>query len=285
MKVLFCTDGSKISYHSIQNFSHWVSNFTVDIICVIDWSFLPDSVSIEDSEFAFQCANSADSILDYTEKLLKENNLCVGEKFKMCGSTVDAILETSNKSDYDFIILGSHGKKGIQKWLGSVSQEISSSSEISTYISKDRNRGKKVLFTVDSSELSFNVITKCLDNLNMDGKEIHLLTVYEIPDYLFLEGNLDSNWILEVEKKQEKAALMLLNKFEKLFNDNGLQVHAKAILNGVPAQEIIKYSSKLEIDLVISGVRDKKHLSRFLLGSVSKRVLEGAKSDVLIVHL
>lgn len=285
MKVLFCTDGSKISYHSIQNFSHWVSDFTVDIICVIDWSFLPDSVSIEDSEFAFQCANSADSILDYTEKLLKENNMNVGKKIKMCGSTVDAILETANKSDYDFVILGSHGKKGIQKWLGSVSQEISSSSEISTYISKDRNNGKKVLFTVDSSELSFNVITKCLDNLNMDGKEIHLLTVYEIPDYLFLEGNLDSNWILEVEKKQEKAALMLLNKFEKLFNDKEWHVHSKAILNGVPAQEIIKYSSKHDIDLVVSGVRDKKHLSRFLLGSVSKRVLEGTKSDVLIVHL
>ena len=75
MRVLFCTDGSKNSYLAIKNFSYWVSDFTADILCAIDWSFLPDTVSIEDSEFAMQCANSADSILDYSEKYLKENNI------------------------------------------------------------------------------------------------------------------------------------------------------------------------------------------------------------------
>lgn len=48
---LFCTDGSKISYNAIQNFYHWMKDFTVDILCAIDWSFLPDSVAVEDSDF------------------------------------------------------------------------------------------------------------------------------------------------------------------------------------------------------------------------------------------
>lgn len=284
MKVLFCTDGSKISYHSIQNFARWVKCITVDVLCVIDWSFLPDTVAIEDSEFAYQCANSADSILDYTEKFLQENDINVTKKIKMCGSTVDAILDVLEKDDYDFIVLGSHGKKGIQKWLGSVSQEIASVAKISTYISKERNERKKILFTVDNTELSPKVITKCLDTLSLENKEIHIATVYEIPDYLFLEGNLDSNWMLEIEKKQEKASSLLLNQFEKMFNDIGLEVNSKVILSGVPAQELIKYSKKENIDLVVSGTRDKKYLSKFILGSVSKRVLENAKADVLIVR-
>ena len=62
MRVLFCTDGSKTSYSSIRNFSQWMKDFTADILCAIDWSFLPDTVSIEDSEFAMQCANSAKNI-------------------------------------------------------------------------------------------------------------------------------------------------------------------------------------------------------------------------------
>ena len=123
MKVLFCTDGSKISYHSIQNFSHWVKDFSVDIICAVDWSFLPDSVSVEDSEFGAQCANSANAILAYSENYLKEQGININRTIKMCGSTVDAILDTCDKEDYNCIILGSHGKHGIQKWLGSVSQE------------------------------------------------------------------------------------------------------------------------------------------------------------------
>lgn len=284
MKVLFCTDGSKISYHAIQNFFHWTKVFTVDIICVIDWSFLPDTVAIEDSEFAVQCANSADAILDYSEKYLTELDMKVGKKIKMCGTTVDAILDIAEEEKYDYIILGSHGKKGIQRWLGSVSSEIASTSLVSTYISKDKNERKRILFTVDSSDLSINVVNKTLECLNLVDKEIHLLTVFEIPDYLFLEGNIDSNWILEIERKQDQAAQLLLAKFEKMFAEKGYNIHTKAVLTGVPAQEIIKYSTSRNIDLIVTGTRNRKHLSKFLLGSVSKRVLENVKSDVLIIR-
>lgn len=284
MKVLFCTDGSKISYYSIQNFSHWVKNFSVDILCAIDWSFLPDAVSVEDSEFGARCANSADSILDYSEAFLKEQGINVNRKIKMCGSTVDCILDACENADYDCIVLGSHGKKGIQKWLGSVSQEVAAVSSISTYISKSLNNREKILFAVDSSEISESVIKKCLESLDFSGKEIELVTVYEIPDYLFLEGNIDPNWILEVDKRQETASGILLNRFESLFNESGISIKNKTILAGVPSDEIIKYSSKSKSDLIVCGIHNRKYLSRFLLSSVSKRVLEGAKSDVLIIR-
>ena len=284
MKVLFCTDGSKISYHSIQNFSHWVKDFSVDIICAVDWSFLPVSVSVEDSEFGAQCANSANAILAYSENYLKEQGININRTIKMCGSTVDAILDTCDKEDYNCIILGSHGKHGIQKWLGSVSQEVASAANISTYISKGVNERQKVLFAVDSTDISLTVVEKCLNEFDFESKEIVLATVYEIPDYLFLEGNIDSNWVLEVNRKQEVAAMFLLNKFEKMFNDKGLTVKTKSILSGNPANEIIKYSDRQNVDLVICGIHNRKYLSKFLLSSVSKRVLESSKSDVLLVR-
>jgi len=273
-----------MSYSAIQNFAHWMPDFTADILCAIDWSFLPDTVSIENSEFAMQCANSADSILDYSEKYLKDNNIKIGKKIKMCGSTVDCIVEVSEKEKYDFIVLGSHGKKGIQKWLGSVSQEIASIVNNSTFISKMANNRKKVLFAVDASDIGPSVITKALESFDLTDKEILLATVYEIPDYLFLEGNIDTEWILEVEKKQETAALILLNKFEKMFNDKNLKVTGKVVLTGSPASEITNFISKKDIDLVVCGIRNRKYLSRFLLNSVSKRILESANSDVLIIR-
>ncbi len=239
MRILFCTDGSKISYNSIENFSHWAKDATVDIFCAIDWSFLPDSVSVENSEFALQCTNSADAILEYSEKFLNETGIKTDEKIKMCGSTVDSILEVCDRKDYDFIVLGSHGKKGIQKWLGSVSQEIAAAAKISTYISKGLNNRQKILFALDSSDASQTVITKSLDAFDLRDKKIHLATVYEIPDYLFLDGNIDSNWVLEISKKQETAAMILLNSYEKLFTENELNITKKAILNGTPADEIM----------------------------------------------
>ena len=284
MNVLFCTDGSKISYNSIINFSFWVKNFSLDILSVVDWSCLPDSVSIENSEFASQCSTSANVILDYAETYLKEMGLNVAQKIKICGEAVDTILDLVDSGKYDFVVLGSHGKKGIQKWLGSVSQEVASSANISSYISKNINNRKKVLFAVDNSELSAKVVLNSLNFLNLEDKEIYLATVYEVPDYLFLEGNVDSTWILEIEKKQEQASRLLLNSFEKSFIEKGFEVKDKLIFRGVPSQEIINFSNKEDIDLVVTGIRTRKHLSKFLLGSVSKRILENVKSDVLIVH-
>lgn len=284
MNVLFCTDGSKISYNSIINFSSWVKDFSLDILSVVDWSCLPDSVSIENSEFASQCSTSANVILDYAETYLKEMGLNVAQKIKICGEAVDTILDLVDSGKYDFVVLGSHGKKGIQKWLGSVSQEVASSANISSYISKNMNNRKKVLFAVDNSELSAKVVLNSLNFLNLEDKEIYLATVYEIPDYLFLEGNVDSTWILEIEKKQEQASRLLLNSFEKSFIEKGFEVKDKLIFRGVPSQEIINFSNKKDIDLVVTGIRTRKHLSKFLLGSVSKRILENVKSDVLIVH-
>lgn len=284
MNVLFCTDGSKISYNSIINFSSWVKDFSLDILSVVDWSCLPDSISIENSEFASQCSTSANVILDYAETYLKEMGLNVAQKIKICGGAVDTILDLVDSGKYDFVVLGSHGKKGIQKWLGSVSQEVASSANISSYISKNINNRKKVLFAVDNSELSAKVVLNSLNFLNLEDKEIYLVTVYEVPDYLFLEGNVDSTWILEIEKKQEQASRLLLNSFEKSFIEKGFEVKDKLIFRGVPSQEIINFSNKKDIDLVVTGIRTRKHLSKFLLGSVSKRILENVKSDVLIVH-
>lgn len=284
MNVLFCTDGSKISYNSILNFSSWVKDFSLDILSVVDWSCLPDSISIENSEFASQCSTSANVILDYAETYLKEMGLNVAQKIKICGEAVDTILDLVDSGKYDFVVLGSHGKKGIQKWLGSVSQEVASSANISSYISKNINNRKKVLFAVDNSELSAKVVLNSLNFLNLEDKEIYLATVYEVPDYLFLEGNVDSTWILEIEKKQEQASRLLLNSFEKSFIEKGFEVKDKLIFRGVPSQEIINFSNKKDIDLVVTGIKTRKHLSKFLLGSVSKRILENVKSDVLIVH-
>ncbi len=283
MKILFCTDGSNISFNAMKNFSHWAKCGIVDIVCVIDWSFLPDSAAIEDSNFVMQCTNTADEILDNAERLLTSHEIVAGEKLKLCGTVIDGILEICDKKDYDYIVLGSHGKKGIQKWLGSVSQEIASAVKIPVYISKLSNECKKVLITVDGTEKSKLCVEKLLNTMNLQDKNLHLLTVYEMPDFLFLKGNVDSNWLLEIQNKQEVAAMLTLNEIEALLKDNGIENYQKTITQGIPATEILKYATSNNIDLIVCGNKNYKKLSKFLLGSVSLRVLENTDSDVLII--
>jgi nucleotide-binding universal stress UspA family protein len=284
MKVLFCTDGSKISYNSIINLSKWVKDLSVDILCVADWSFLPDSIAVEDKDFVLKCTNSAKSIISYSEKLLKQNNIMVNDKFSMCGSITDCILEACELGNYEVVLLGSNGKKGVQKWLGSVSQEVSSASKISTYIAKFENSAKKILFAIDYSELTSNIVDIAIEILNLKDKEVYFATVYETPDYLFLEGNIDSNWIKDTKIKQENSANILLNKYEKIFKQCNINIKKKFVLSGKPASEIINLANNKNIDLVVCGARKRKSYAKFLLSSFSKRILENSKSDVFIIR-
>ncbi len=282
MKVLFCTDGSKISFNALENFAKWHGSGEVDIICVIDWSFLPDEVYIEESGFTNSCTNIACTILENAKQKVNELGLKLNESYRVCGSAVDSILEQLDTVEYDLVLMGSHGKKGIQRWLGSVSREIITNTEISGYVTKNSNKAEKILFTTDGSEQTAFAIKKVLENFNLENKEIHLCTVNEDPELLFLEGSLDTNWLLEIQKRQKIFALKILNTAETLITDKNLKVAGKSVLTGQPAHAIIDYASKEHIDLIVLGGRLKaKHT--FLRNSVNERILENTTADVLII--
>lgn len=284
MKILFCTDGSKISFNALKNISFWIKQATIDTICVIDWNILPAEITIDEENFSFSCANVADTILDYAEEEIKNLGLQLGNRIKNCGSAIESILEQSEKEKYDLILMGSHGKKGIQKWLGSVSQEIINSSKISDYIAKKENNKKKVLFTTDGTECSLSVIGEIISDIELSDKEVHICMVNEDPNLLFLEGTLDTNWLLDIQKQQYMYASNAIESIKKIIESRGIEVNQSTILTGIPAQEIINYAKNNEIDLIILGSRNKSKMDRFLMGSVSKRILENVVSDIWLVR-
>ncbi len=284
MKILFCTDGSKISFNALYNISAWIKSAVIDTICVIDWSFLPDEITVEEENFTYSCANVADTILDYAEEEIKKLGLIIGNRIKSCGSAIDSILEQTESDDYDLILMGSHGKKGIQKWLGSVSQEIINSSKISDYIAKEQNNRKKLLLTTDGTKCSLEIISKILPDLKLENKEIHICMVNEDPNFLFLDGALDTNWLIEIQKQQHKYAASAIKDMQSLLQEQNIKINETVILTGIPAQKIIDYARTNEIDLIVLGSKNKSKLDRFLTGSVSKRVLENVVSDIWLAR-
>ena len=283
MKVLFCTDGSKISYDAIENFSKWTtSETTVDAICIIDWSFLPEEVIIEETGFVNSCRNVADSILEHAEKVITNLDLTAGKKIKLCGAAVESILDQAEKEEYDLIIMGSHGKKGIQRWLGSVSREVLDAADLPVYISKNKNLSDKILFTTDGSETSYTVTEQAIKTLNLSGKEVYLCTVTENPDLLFLEGTLDSNWMMAIRTQQEIYSEHAVKKILELFERYNIEVKQSRILEGTPAKSIIGYAEEISADLIVLGSGRKTKMQNFLLDSVSKRVVEHTKSDTIV---
>lgn len=284
MKILFCTDGSDISIRALENVSAYAPGATVDMICVIDWSFLPASMNIEKANYSKIYENIADSVLVFTEKELKNNNLVSGEMIKVFGSAAEGIIEQAEAQKYDMIVLGSHGKKGLQKWLGSVSRQVVSHTMVPTFISRKKMKNKRVLLTVDGSEHAYGAVKHALNLVDFKDQEIYIASVKEKPELLPLEAALDQNWLEDIEKQQRIHATKAINKVKSLLEKENLKVESETILTGNPAEKIIDYVDKEAIDLVIMGARSKVDLSVLLLGSVSKRVLENVQCSVLIIR-
>ena len=284
MRILFCTDGSEISLNAFHNAMQYIKEATIDPICVIDWGFLPTSMNIESENYSKVYENIADSVLNFAENLIKEKGFVLGNKIKSFGSAVEGILEQIESEKYDLILLGSHGKKGIQKWLGSVSRQVISNSQIPIFISKKRTTNKRILLTVDGSEPSFNAIKQAVKLIDLKDKETYIISIKENPELLPMEATLDKNWLDSIEKQQKIHATKAINKAKAIMEESEIQVKNEIILTGNPAQVLIDFADKEKIDLIIMGARTKTDLSKLLLGSVSKRVLENVISDVLIIN-
>ncbi|MFC4359466.1 universal stress protein [Halobium salinum] len=59
----------------------------------------------------------------------------------------------------------------------------------------------------------------------------------------------------------------------------------KAIVDGSPAEAIVDYVAAEGADLVVMGTHGRRGLDRFLLGSVTERVLRTAPVPVLVVRV
>ena len=276
MKILFCTDGSRISFDALKNISGWIKNAQIDMICVIDWSFLPDEISIEEKNFAYSCANMADTILDYAEEEIKYEVRAMEEHHVLDinrGGAVGRFGENNESNKCVRILISRKDYK-----------EIINSSKISDYITKEENNKKKVLLTTDGTNCSLEIINKIIPEMKLEDKEIHICMVNEDPNLLFLDGTLDTNWLLDIQRQQQKYAARALEDIRNVLLNHNIKTTSTNILNGIPAQKIIDYARVNDIDLIILGSRNKSKLDRFLTGSVSKRVLENVVSDIWLIR-
>ena len=61
-------------------------------------------------------------------------------------------------------------------------------------------------------------------------------------------------------------------------------IKSLVILQGVPPEEIIGFSEKNDIDLIVMGTHGRTGIKGFLLGSVAEKVVRHATKSVLVVR-
>jgi len=145
---------------------------------------------------------------------------------------------------------------------------------------------KKLLVAYDGSDASKKAIETVLKCSNKQD-EIILLTVVpaELAESSFtkmLLPTIDLSAIVKSGSFKEKA-MESLNKISKQIENNVSKV-STIVESGDPADEILITAKKVDADIIIIGYKGYGKEGRFLLGSVTDKVVRHASMSVLVVR-
>lgn len=139
---------------------------------------------------------------------------------------------------------------------------------------------KKILVATDASEYSRQALITALVLARKFQSKVELLFVMYKP-LIYEAGQLGGEVIppLRTEKEGELAIQATL----KGIDITDVTV-IKKVVQGKPANMILREIENEKIDLVVMGSHGYGAISGAILGSVSQRVLHGAKCSVLIAR-
>jgi len=83
-------------------------------------------------------------------------------------------------------------------------------------------------------------------------------------------------------KEMEAEGKEIITKADSYAKSQGVDYECK-LVQGVPAEEIVKTAQSEKVDLIVMGSRGLTEVRAFLLGSVSDKVSHHAKCPTLIV--
>lgn len=221
------------------------------------------------------------------------------------GSVITSLLETVHQEEIDGVILCSHGYTGFKRWaLGSVAQKVARLSPVPLVLLRDQHmqlrprlaHSTRILVALDGSVFAEAALLPAMQiakALSAPEKgQVHLLQLMKTPTLEEEQGYRRLGFDINLrEAICENATMYLQGLREKLLVTSGVDITCSVEECEDVAQGLIQIvSSESEdrdqqrCDLLALTTHGRSGLQRYLLGSITERVLAGSTLPLLIVH-
>jgi len=139
---------------------------------------------------------------------------------------------------------------------------------------------KKILVTTDGSNNSKKALLEAKKLAEALDAKLEILSV--VQNLIITPYVTEQYYNAEINESLIQSGEAILEEALKLFDDFKGEVKTK-LRKGNPGDEIIKEVEEEKYDLVVMGSRGLGAFSRAMVGSVSHKVLNHVKTNVLIV--
>ena len=287
MHIFLTTDGSPKAREAEQLLAKFPfgadPRVTIATVCpAADLHSIGADVTSPITEMLDQCRSEAAQLLLEVAERCKQWTPHV-DRLLLDGHPAEELLKAAERLHPDLIAVGSRGLGAVRRMLlGSVSERLAKHAPCSVLVShlpEGRDSVKSIVITSDGSPASEEAIRRFSDLPLSSDCEVHLMAVVETVHVYGTEMVLEG--VGGIEGERQAAAKRLSQaaaRFEGKVGEVTTEVHTSSDVAG----EILDVAEKRKADVIVLGSQGKSAWERFLLGSVSLRVLHHTPCSVWI---
>lgn len=287
MRILLAIDGSRESRGAEAVLSQFPFATPVELhvatVCpVSDLHALAPSVPMAVNDMVDRCRQESQELLDQTSARCNSWAGSVESKL-LDGHPAQELLKLADELKPELIVVGARGLGAVARvMLGSVSERIAKHAPCSVLVirqSEVHPETRKILIAFDGSRGSQRVIERFAGLPLGKERTVYLQTVVETFHAYGMDIGLEAEGVYERERLEAQARL---NEAVDRLRHVAPQVETLVEESVNAADGLIQTAHEEGIDLIALGSAGKNAWERFLMGSVSVRVLHHAPCSVWI---
>lgn len=283
-QILFPTDGSAPTAAVLEYALDIAAEHdgAIHVISVVDTT--SDGLAPAQPEMLEAQERAGQRIVDEAAAQARDRDVPVTTAV-LQGTPHERIVEYSARSDVDCIVMPTHGRRGLQRYLlGSVTERVINTASVPVLsVNPERDRAltypcRHLLVPTDGSRGAERAVTEGVAVAAATGATLHLLHVVET-------GSLgpDARARLPEGETPERANDVIAAAAE-LADSMSLDSYTTTIEYGEPVRAIHSYLEANPIDLAVLGTQGETDFSRYVMGGVSAKIVRTAPVPVLWVR-
>jgi nucleotide-binding universal stress UspA family protein len=210
------------------------------------------------------------------------------------GAAAEVILDTASADAGTLIAMATHGQTGGQRWLlGRVAQKVLQAVKNPLMLIRPQEgkppnsevRLGTIIVPLDGSRLAEQIFPHVVYFATKLGLQVVLIRTYSLPSAgYFLAAHVAPPDMAELrEKNKKEIGDYLQTKVEEL-TAAGIQKITSVVAEGRGPEEIIDLARKTSGNIVAMSTHGRSGMGRWVLGSVTDRVVSHCGDPVLIIR-
>ncbi|WP_367175382.1 universal stress protein [Haloarcula rubripromontorii] len=278
-RILVPTDGSPGSERAFEVAATLASTHdaAVHVLSVVD------EHGPTDDDWDYDGGTPAEAFIESQADHVDTEGLSVTPAVRE-GVVHDAVLDYTDENDIDLIVMGTHGRTGVRRFLlGSVTEKVVRLADVPVLsVKADAEPGTvsfdDILLPTDGSSGAEAAIEPAGALASATDATVNLVSVV---DTRSLGIDVGSTVIVD---ELESVATDAVGDASDRLSGLGVETVETAITHGVPYRAILDAIEDTDANLVVIGTHGRTGVDRYLLGSVAEKLVRTSPVPVMTVR-